>query len=324
MDVTLDSRPRFSVIIATYNYAHFLSRVLASVFAQTYTRYEVLVIDDGSTDNTSAVLKPYLNRIVYLHQENQGQGAAHNRGINRATGEYYFFLDADDELLPDALAHFESALIENPDIPIVFGSYISVNSDGKQVLRESSTLPSDRKKALKAFLQKKAIGLKHSGAIVSRQCFARIKYPVEIRNHVDIVIFGLLLAHYPTIAIKPPIAKSHTHSERNRKNLKRVTETGISVVDAMFNPEHMPEELMSLKNLYKQQRLLSLSRTVFDAGDYQSSRQYFLRAFKINPFVLLYWKYSKRFISSWFRRNRHHAEHSAKGLNGGSGGPELS
>ena len=66
MDVTLDSRPRFSVIIATYNYAHFLPRVLASIFAQTYTRYEVLVIDDGSTDNTSAVLKPYLNRIQYL------------------------------------------------------------------------------------------------------------------------------------------------------------------------------------------------------------------------------------------------------------------
>ena len=103
MDVTLDSRPRFSVIIATYNYAHFLSRVLASVFAQTYTRYEVLVIDDGSTDNTIDTLRREYPDIVLFEESQRGVSAARNRGIQASRGDWIAFLDSDDWWTADKL-----------------------------------------------------------------------------------------------------------------------------------------------------------------------------------------------------------------------------
>lgn len=76
--------PRVSVIIATYNNAHYILEAIASVFNQTYTSYEIIVIDDGSTDNTREVLEPYLDKIRYVYQENKGVSHARNLGLEMA------------------------------------------------------------------------------------------------------------------------------------------------------------------------------------------------------------------------------------------------
>ena len=88
--------PLFSVIIPTYNRAALLREALDSVFAQSFTDYEVIVVDDGSTDETAAVVASYGSRIRYFQQQNQGPGAARNLGAKYATGEYIAFLDSDD------------------------------------------------------------------------------------------------------------------------------------------------------------------------------------------------------------------------------------
>jgi glycosyltransferase involved in cell wall biosynthesis len=87
-----------TVIIATYNSAHTLVRALESVFNQTYSQYEIIVVDDGSTDNTQAILHPYTesNRIRYVYQKNAGCGVARNRAAALGVGKYLAFLDADD------------------------------------------------------------------------------------------------------------------------------------------------------------------------------------------------------------------------------------
>jgi GT2 family glycosyltransferase len=102
--------PFFSVVIPTYNRAGLLEQALASVFAQELTDYEVIVVDDGSTDETQAVLARYGERVRALRQENQGQGAARNLGIQHATGEYVAFLDSDDVWFPWSLATYREAL----------------------------------------------------------------------------------------------------------------------------------------------------------------------------------------------------------------------
>lgn len=91
---------RVSVIIPTYNSASLISQAISSVLGQTYDDYEILVIDDGSNDDTQERLKPYLGRISYFYQDNQERSAARNAGIARASGEYLAFLDADDYWLP--------------------------------------------------------------------------------------------------------------------------------------------------------------------------------------------------------------------------------
>ena len=87
---------RISVIIPTYNYAHFLIDAVQSVLSQPVTDLEVIVVDDGSTDDTVVVLNLFKSRINYIHQDNCGLSAARNTGIAASTGEYIEFLDADD------------------------------------------------------------------------------------------------------------------------------------------------------------------------------------------------------------------------------------
>ena len=92
-----------SVVIPTYNYGHFVTEAVDSVLAQTYRHYEVVVVDDGSTDDTRARLAPYGDRIRYIHQENQGLSAARNTGIRAARGGVIGLLDSDDKWHPRKL-----------------------------------------------------------------------------------------------------------------------------------------------------------------------------------------------------------------------------
>lgn len=85
-----------SVVIPTFNRAHIVTRAIDSVLAQTYRPCEILVVDDGSTDNTADVLQSYADRIVYIRQKNSGPAAARNRGIRESKGEFVAFLDSDD------------------------------------------------------------------------------------------------------------------------------------------------------------------------------------------------------------------------------------
>ena len=99
-----------SVIIPNYNYGRFLAAALESVLTQTYAAYEVIVVDDGSTDDSLAVLAGYADHVSVLRQKNQGVGAARNAGVAAASGDLIAFLDADDYWLPRKLevqvAHF--------------------------------------------------------------------------------------------------------------------------------------------------------------------------------------------------------------------------
>src|ERR687890_856397 len=91
-----------SVVIPCYNQAHFLGEAIESVLAQSYPRFEIIVVDDGSTDDTSKVAARHPGGR-YVYQNNQGVSAARNSGLARSEGEYVVFLDADDRLLPEAL-----------------------------------------------------------------------------------------------------------------------------------------------------------------------------------------------------------------------------
>lgn len=111
--------PRVSVLIPTYNYGRFLSAALESVFAQTYTDYEVIVLDDGSTDDTAQVVAAY-PQVRYIYQENAGIAAARNRLLDEARGEFAAFLDADDLWLPEKLELQVAYLDAHPECSAVF------------------------------------------------------------------------------------------------------------------------------------------------------------------------------------------------------------
>lgn len=124
--------PRVSVIIPTYNRKDYVQEAIDSVLAQTYTDYEIIVVDDGSTDGTGEALQArYGDRIRYVWQENQGESVARNRGIEMARGEYVAFLDSDDMWLPEKLEKQIAFLSENPEIKLVFSSAVMIDAGGR-------------------------------------------------------------------------------------------------------------------------------------------------------------------------------------------------
>jgi glycosyltransferase involved in cell wall biosynthesis len=108
-------------MIGVYNGAPYLADAIESVFAQTYRPFELIVVDDGSTDGSGDVAKRYGDALIYAYQENAGNGAARNHAVRLASGELFAFLDADDRFVPDKLERQWAALEADPMLEIVFG-----------------------------------------------------------------------------------------------------------------------------------------------------------------------------------------------------------
>jgi glycosyltransferase involved in cell wall biosynthesis len=122
--------PTVSVIIPAYNAENSLTACIASVLGQTFKPYEVLVINDGSSDRTGEIAKRYGDKIIYIEQENQGQGAARNKGLKRAHGEFIAFLDADDYWRKDFLEHTVTFLEEHQEAIAVSTALVIQYADG--------------------------------------------------------------------------------------------------------------------------------------------------------------------------------------------------
>ncbi|MCZ6674787.1 MAG: glycosyltransferase [Verrucomicrobia bacterium] len=129
------NKPKVSVIIPTYNCGLYIGEAIRSVFGQTYANHETIVVDDGSTDDTQAMLAPYRERITYLYQENQGVVAARNLGIRQARGEVIAFLDSDDVWNPTKLLLQIEAFAQYTKAGFSFTNYLEFDEAG--VIKQS-------------------------------------------------------------------------------------------------------------------------------------------------------------------------------------------
>lgn len=132
--------PKVSVIIPNYNYALFVADAINSVLAQTYSNYEIIVVNNGSTDNSLEVLREFEKQIVLINQNNLGQSGARNQGLLRASGEVIAFLDADDYWEPNKLENQIPLL--NSEVQLV---YCGINIvDSKSSRKRKEVLPKYR------------------------------------------------------------------------------------------------------------------------------------------------------------------------------------
>lgn len=136
------SNPLVSVVMPAYNSAKTIAQALDSCLLQTYTPLEIIVVDDGSTDNTVSIVNNYGEKVRLICQDNAGPGIARNTGIGAAQGEFIKFLDADDRLYPrhieKCMAVFEAA---TPDVTVVYTRYQHVGDDGCTPLPDMSDPP---------------------------------------------------------------------------------------------------------------------------------------------------------------------------------------
>ncbi|MFO7609550.1 MAG: glycosyltransferase [Candidatus Krumholzibacteriia bacterium] len=125
--------PLVSVVTASYNMGQYVAEAVDSVLAQDYPAVEVIVVDDGSTDDTQAVLARYAGdrRVTVIHQENRGQTVAKNRGLAATRGELIGFCDADNRWLPGKLARQVPILLSRPEVGVVYGDLQLIDGEGR-------------------------------------------------------------------------------------------------------------------------------------------------------------------------------------------------
>lgn len=129
----MNDDPLVSVVIPSYNRAKYIAETIESVLDQTYRNIEVIVIDDGSTDNTGEVVSQYLPRIKYIRQANAERGASRNHGLSISKGEYIAFLDSDDVWLPTKVEHDLRIFSSSPRIGLVCSNAVQIDAAGRQL-----------------------------------------------------------------------------------------------------------------------------------------------------------------------------------------------
>ncbi|MGF1600589.1 MAG: glycosyltransferase family 2 protein [Thermosynechococcaceae cyanobacterium] len=142
VDITpqVDHSPLFSIVITNYNYGCFLRESIDSILSQTYNNFELIVVDDGSSDNSIEIINSYGNEIISVFQENHGMSAARNVGFRKSIGTLLSFLDADDFYQPDRLSRVVETFNENPDWIMLSHLWITVDSTGRPTGRSTSTI----------------------------------------------------------------------------------------------------------------------------------------------------------------------------------------
>ena len=226
------SNPEVSVIIPTFNRAHLIREALQSVFAQTFRGYEVIVVDDGSTDNTQEVLTPYLSRIRYVRQENQGASLARNRGILLSQAPYVAFLDSDDKWTPEKLERQVAYLEAHPNAGLVYGQMLSYSlhdTDKKRILpskivrsfqdlvRESNTIPT-------------------STVLVRRRCFETVgffspAFPVA----EDFDLWLRIARHFRIGYVEGVVAEYRVHTSNTTLNPEKVYRGYLKVFEKILS-----------------------------------------------------------------------------------------
>jgi glycosyltransferase involved in cell wall biosynthesis len=280
-----------SVIIPSYNTGRYLPEALESVFAQTYPHYEIIVVDDGSTDETKAILQPYLSRIQYLYQTNQGVSAARNHALSKANGEWLLFLDADDKLSPSKLEKQLATANENT----------AILHSGWWLMAEDGSLMSE----LKPYLQSPTLDLE-------TWLFWKPVYPAAMlfrRDYVEKVAgFDTNLAHAEDVDLVFRIAAAGGESlwlreatayyrqregSASTKSLKQAQSIEM-VLDKFFTLPQIPQKICKLESSVRYFTILWYTWRLLDDGYLEQAKTNLLRAKMLrkrsDEYLLLEWQ----------------------------------
>lgn len=163
-----------SVVIPTYNNAQFVCDAIDSVLAQTYKNYEILLIDDGSKDNTGRVIEKYDGKqIRYIYQENKGLAGARNTGIKASRGELIAFLDADDMWLPEKLERQAGLMNAFPNVGLVGCGYYGVDESGERVKEMKGRNYLNKELLLNDLMVRNVVTGSGSGVLARKECFEK-------------------------------------------------------------------------------------------------------------------------------------------------------
>lgn len=297
-----------SVIVPSYNYGHLLGRALDSVLDQLADECELVVVDDGSTDETPRLLEAIAagrpSGFRWLRQDNAGAAAARNTGLRASRGSHVLFLDADDELLPGALGALCSAFREEPRATVVIGGRLTRWPDGREKRHAPPRrMDDDPCRRVAGHLLDKTISVSHGAVAVERGLIESRPYPEAFRGREDIPVSANWLARGRIKVIDVPLVRIHKHPDSLRHAVQVSEPLETALADEIFRG--LPDECQKLKPSYLAQRYLALSRAAVRTGDRSSARRHLIKALRLAPGQLLARGQLRKLIKAWAGSCRH-------------------
>ena len=220
--------PKVSVIIPTYNRAHFLTAAIDSVLAQTYKDYEILVVDDGSTDQSVDGIKRYGDKVRYIYQENEGPPGAMNTGVENTTGEYYVVLGNDDMLMPDMLERQLAVMENDPELAFVCSGTYFIDENGK--ITETSNDGRYREKSFKSLLSSNFVW--HLTTVVRRSMADEVgHFDENLYTTHDYNLWIHLAMNHKFEYTDAPLAKFRLHPGNTSKKLGIFLQDHLAILD---------------------------------------------------------------------------------------------
>lgn len=258
--------PKVSVVIPTYNAIAYLPATVASVLEQTYKDFELLIVDDGSSDRTvewvSALTDPRVRLIV---QENQGSAGARNRGITEAQGEYIAFLDADDLWNPTKLEKQVQCLEANPAVGLVNTWVVNMEATGTPT---DQVLISNAEGDIWQTIAEENQIFCGSAPMVRRSCFEAVGvFDQTLRSAEDWDMWIRIASCYHFAVVKEPLVFYRQHANSKSNNLQRHLHHRLKVIDKTF--ASASPELQYLKNQAYGRAYLSVAWKPLMAKDYE-------------------------------------------------------
>jgi len=288
--------PQVSIVIATYNRAHLLKETIESIFEQRFQDFELIVVDDGSTDSTSECLSSYGDKLRIWRQNNMGPSAARNFGVSHARSAWISIQDSDDLCAPNHLAVLHDYAKSHPDCGMVFanGAYLSGPEHSRDTI-----IPADKSRRLAhsgvglADLFDKSI-VRLQAALISKACYDAVGgHDESLRISMDLDLAFRLFAKFPVAYLDEVVFYYRKHDGNIGRNQELRLSENIRVIEKLIaeNPQAISllgKSRIAARLAYRYYRLAKGRRKL---GDRLGAKQALQHAIHHRPFYLKYRAY---------------------------------
>lgn len=292
--------PTVTVVIPAYNAIDHLAETIETVYAQTYQNFELLVVDDGSTDSTVDLIASLAEQkpIRVITQSNRGVSAARNKGIKESRGKYIAILDADDLWEPTKLEKQVNALDADPQAGLCYAWTAMADSEGQATGR---VITSHAAGDVWQQLAEMNIVCCGSTPLIRRSCFDDVgMFDENLLFSEDWDMWWRIAAKYPFCVVKEPLVRYRQHSSSHSTDCQAMLETSRTLIENNF--AQAPIELLHYRNRSYGSIYLYLAWRAVESRDYQMAQEFCRQAIAHRPQLILTPSYMRLTIAILMQR----------------------
>lgn len=267
-----------SAIIPNYNYAHYLRDAVESVLAQTHKEIEIILVDDGSQDDSRKVIESYGDRIKPIFQKNQGVAAARNNGVAASSGEFIVFLDADDAWLPSKIEKQLGVLSKDKEIGLVHTGVVNVDGAGNRLDEHTNGMSGWVSEELLKFERPVILG-GGSGILLSRKVFEEVGgFDTRLSTSADWDFFYRVSCLFKVGFVPEVLLKYRMHGSNMHSSIKTMESDMLLGFEKAFANGTTADRNECYSNLHR-----TLAGSYFQVGQYGNFIRQTIKSIRLKP-----------------------------------------